>query len=414
MPHQMCWSRSDTAASARILPRCWMLIFRTTRCLYESRTQCAQRPTRAREAKLARLHLSVTNDRGPNIRGEHERMRRSPRRLQTKDAVPLKALEPTTHATPADAQRTGNLDLAEAAAACQYNLRAPSNLQARSRAPRHQDPSARSSLRGPTGSPLRCQYASGRGNPRSSWRNPSTLICWTIPRRRTCASSRRRDQWLNGSPTASGDCIANRATASRTVSSNRRFRVLPVDACINPRSPSFSKRSSQRRTVARSTSKIAAISLSGRPSLRARMIRAWRLRLGLPSLAIQWSSPRTSSESSTVPGRRAERPRNGHSWTRLPYRGRERAPPRGAAALWLLSSRRVLVQAPLHHRCSRVQHFPCTPVSASQQVTVIRSCHSSAYASSQKNSAYCCGLRPRRSHNLHNSPDARCAPQTRQ
>ena len=180
---------------------------------------------------------------------------------------------------------------------------------------------------------------------------------------------------MNGSPIASGDCIANRATASRTVSSNRRFRVLPVEACIRPRSPSFSNRSNQRRTVARSTSRIAAISLSGRPSLRARMIRAWRLRLGLPSLAIQCSSPSTSSDNSMAPGRRAARVRAGPSsvavtvfcstlrvganasvdmpvpWLAIP------------ALSWFKP--RCIVDTPEFDGPS------CTPVSTSQQVTVI-------------------------------------------
>jgi hypothetical protein len=97
---------------------------------YESRTQCSQRPTDACEAQLTRVHLRVTNDRDPYIRSEHKRMRRSPRRLQTKDPVPLKALETAPHAAPTNTQRTGDLDFAEATAACQYNLRPPSNLKA--------------------------------------------------------------------------------------------------------------------------------------------------------------------------------------------------------------------------------------------------------------------------------------------
>jgi hypothetical protein len=44
--------------------------------------------------------------------------------------VPLKALEPPAHTTPADTERTGNLDFAEAAAASQHYLRSPSNLDA--------------------------------------------------------------------------------------------------------------------------------------------------------------------------------------------------------------------------------------------------------------------------------------------
>ena len=71
--------------------------------LYQCGAQCAQRPTGASEAQLARFHSGVAGNGCADVRGEDKGVRRPPGGLQAEDSMALEALKPTTNTTPSNA-----------------------------------------------------------------------------------------------------------------------------------------------------------------------------------------------------------------------------------------------------------------------------------------------------------------------